>query len=151
MDLVYPLFLTSIALIGFFLSLHIYLTKKNQDILVCPLESNCDNVVHSRHSTLFGVHLETWGMYYYALTALGYTFSLFVPFFVLQYLSFTVLTISSIAFLFSIYLMGIQAFVLREWCTWCLMSAGLCIILFTTGIITAPIPIIDLIKGIFNY
>ena len=133
MDAIYPLFLLTVSLIGFFLAHHIFTKKRAQDTLVCPLDSNCDTVIHSRYSTLFTIPLEIWGMVYYGSVAIGYGALYFVPYAVVGELAVALVVFSAIAFLFSIYLTCVQAFVLHEWCTWCLMSAGLCIILFIVG------------------
>jgi uncharacterized membrane protein len=47
-----------------------------------------------------------------------------------------VLAISVGAFLFSLYLTGVQAFKIKSWCTWCLTSAA----------ISTTIAIVSLIK-----
>lgn len=119
------------GLAGFSLSYIILKKKREPEPLVCPLKFHCDTVVHSSYSKLFGIPLEYLGMFYYGFISLSYISFLYLPeiaiynFFVLA----TILA-TGFAFFFSMYLTSVQAFVLREWCTWCLMSAGLCIVIF---------------------
>lgn len=111
---------------GFTLSLYIHSTKKASGKLVCPLEGSCETVVHSDYSKLLGINLEVIGMFYYLAIGLLYTFFAFAPVIVPEFMFYAVVGVSLTSFLFSLYLTGIQAFVLRHWCTWCLFSALLC-------------------------
>jgi len=115
---------------GFCLSAYIRHHKKYDKAMVCPLKADCHKVVHSQYSTLFGVPLEIWGMLYYGIIFISYGIFFFYPEFYTDAVAGAVLLLSVIAFFFSIYLTAIQAFVLREWCTWCLCSACICTIIF---------------------
>ncbi len=125
------LIVASCGLAGFTLSYLIFKKKKEAAPLVCPLKFHCDTVVHSSYSRIFGIALESLGMLYYGLIFISYMTFLYIPeigTFRPFVLAITLGT--GFAFFFSLYLTGIQAFVLRQWCTWCLMSAGLCITIF---------------------
>jgi len=95
--------------------------------LVCPVGSDCNAVVNSEYAKFFGIPLELFGILYYSLIILGYSFSFFAPQYALGTILFP-LTLG--AFLFSLYLTFIQAFTLKQWCTWCLSSAGLSTTIF---------------------
>src|SRR3989344_5649429 len=106
-------FISFAAIGGFGVALYIYRTKKHRKELVCPIGSDCNAVINSRYSKFLGVSLEYWGMFYYALIFLSY-----------------LIMFTSGAFLFSLYLLFAQAFILKQWCIWCLLSATLSIVIF---------------------
>jgi|SRR3989344_9470378 len=106
-----------LAIAGFALALYIHFHKRTARPLVCPIGHHCDPVIHSDYSKIFGFPVEMLGMLYYALIAVGYW---------LAPAHMALQIISGAAFGFSLYLIGIQLFVLRMWCTWCLISAALC-------------------------
>lgn len=117
--------------VGFFISRHIARKKKDGKPLVCPIGFECDTVVRSAYSRIAGIPLEYFGMAYYALIAAGYAFLYAVPtLLVPPALSFGVLAASGGAALFSLYLTGVQLFALKQWCSWCLASATLCLVIF---------------------
>lgn len=124
-----------IGLAGFLLASYIYRKKKKKKHLVCPLKSNCDTVINSDYSRILGIRLEVLGMIYYAAIAIGYGLvnnSLSIS----SVLSNILLPFSFFAFIFSLYLISVQAFVLRQWCTWCLFSAFLCTSIFILSWVT---------------
>lgn len=118
------LFILILALAGFAVSFNINRKKSNKEKLVCLIGEDCDKVVHSRYATTFGVDNQIFGMIYYfsiavfAATLIG---GLVWPSLII--LLFKLATIG--AALFSIYLISVQAFILKEWCEWCLVSAFL--------------------------
>lgn len=123
-----------VGLGGFLLASHIYHKKKKKRPLVCPLKSNCDTVINSDYSRVCGIKLEVLGMVYYAIIAIGYgivnNFS-----YIAGNLSYVLLPLSFFAFIFSIYLISVQAFVLKQWCAWCLCSAFLSTLIFVLSFV----------------
>lgn len=130
--------LTIVGISGFSLANYIYRCKHKVKPLVCPLRSNCDEVVRSKYSKLFGIPLEVLGMVYYGFVTVIHALMIFMPSLATNWELILGLVASSAAFLFSIYLTSIQAFVLKEWCTWCLTSATFCLIIFVTTYLSAP-------------
>ena len=127
---------------GFFTARHIYKHKKMAKPLVCPMKFSCHEVVHSNYSKLFGIPLEVWGMTYYAIVVLGYAILLILPPFFPEGLPYPVFLallpliflasaiFSFLAFIFSLYLLGVQMFVLRKGCSWCILSALISVLIF---------------------
>lgn len=99
--------------------------------MVCPAGTSCEEVVHSEFSKFLGIPLELIGLFYYGLIFTGYAaFLIFPGIIVLPLPSFLFLVLSFSAFLFSAYLTFVQAFFLRQWCTWCLISAAISTFIF---------------------
>lgn len=115
---------------GFGVACYIYYTKNHSGQLVCPVGSNCNVVIKSRYSKFLGVPIEYFGMLYYALIITTYLTAIFASHLVTDLFWSTILILTIGAFLFSLYLLFVQAFLLRQWCIWCLLSAMLSIIIF---------------------
>lgn len=131
---------------GFLISFYIKHKKGAHENLVCPLNFSCDTVIYSQYSKFFGIPLENIGMAYYGVVAVYYTVLLAYPALGAHALIFGILTASTGAFLFSIYLTFIQAFNLKQWCSWCLISAGLCTIIFFSAIFGSEVGFVELMK-----
>lgn len=111
-------------------ALYIYYTKRYHKQLVCPIGSDCNVVITSRYSKFLGVSLEYWGMFYYALIFAAYIVLIFAPHLLSEFLLSGLIMLTAAAFFFSLYLLFVQAFLLRQWCIWCLLSAMLSIVIF---------------------
>ncbi len=116
-----------LGIVGLLLSNHIFTNKKSKKKLICPLRSNCEKVVKSNYATLYGIPLEVLGMYYYGGTSLLY--ALAVGFYMPASVFFFLFWVSLSGVIFSLYLIALQAFVLKDWCVWCLGSAGISILI----------------------
>jgi len=115
---------------GFLLANYIRDTKKNAAPLVCPLEGSCETVIYSKYSKIMNVPVELLGIFYYGLVTLSYFLFAFFPHVMPETVVYIVLALTLCAFLFSVYLTAIQAILLKHWCTWCLISAGICTVIF---------------------
>ena len=135
---------------GFSLAFYIHKTKRSHKALVCPLDGHCDAVVQSEYSKFFGVPVEIFGMAYYASVVIGYGLFLAFPDSIDPWMSVAVSALTLFSFLFSTYLTFIQAFNLRQWCTWCLTSAGLCSFIFVTSIFSLKFGVVSIPKEIFE-
>ena len=115
---------------GFYLAFYIYKNKKANKPVACPMDGHCDIVIRSDYSKFFGIPVEFLGLLYYATIALSYIFFIVYPNLINQFSIFAVLSLSFASVLFSAYLTFIQAFNIKQWCTWCLVSASLCAAIF---------------------
>ncbi len=115
---------------GLGVALYIYYTKKHGKQLVCSVGSDCNVVITSRYSKFLGVSLEYWGMFYYAVIIAAYVVLIFAPHLLSEFFLSGLIMLTAAAFLFSLYLLFAQAFLLRQWCIWCLLSAMLSIMIF---------------------
>ena len=115
-----------LAFVGYLIAAYIRHHKKNsKERLVCPLKANCDEVIHSDYSKFLGFSVEILGMSYYGFVAVAYGLFVIFPITTISPIVFIVHSISAVAFLFSIYLTLVQAFAIKNWCTWCLISASI--------------------------
>ena len=108
-----------------------YLTYKHyqKKPLLCPLDHKCDVVTESKWSHIFGIRNEIVGILFFA----GMFFSLFTMLILPLYAStlFSLILLSStLGVLFSLALLSIQAFIIKDYCFYCLLSAGLTLLLF---------------------
>jgi protein-disulfide isomerase/rhodanese-related sulfurtransferase len=123
-----------LSLIGLFDSIYLmweYTSPANP--MVC-VGGGCDAVRASAYSHLGGLPVPLYGVFMYGfLVLLLFLFPL-LPSVFARLTQYFVLMISGAAFLFSVYLTGIEAFVLHSWCIWCVLSALLVTAIFLLSI-----------------
>lgn len=128
---------------GYIVARHIHHEKKAKRPLVCPMHFDCNAVVHSDYSKFLGVPVELFGMVYYAFISFSYLVSLAVSVFLphsLPPIFIAFVALSSLgAFIFSLYLVSVQTWVLKKFCSWCLVSAVICALIF---VLTVLIPVL---------
>lgn len=111
--------LTFLAVIGILIASYlIYTRKKFHSVKVCPT-GGCDTVLNSKYSKTFGIRNDILGIIYY-LTILA---EVYISTNLLINLTIYFKIISSLAFLFSLYLLYIQARVLKAYCFYCILTA----------------------------
>lgn len=126
-----------LGICGFLVAKHIRNHKIKSTPLVCPINFDCNTVVNSDYSKFFGVPVEIFGMFYYATISLAYFFFIFVaniPKALQADLVAILIAMSLAAFLFSMYLIGVQIFILKKGCSWCIVSASICLVIFVLTI-----------------
>ncbi len=123
---------------GFLVARFIGKKKEKKKKLICPMRANCDTVVNSRYSKLFGIPLERLGMAYYTIIAITHGIHIAFPALFSPETILALLILSTAAFLFSLYLIHIQMFIIRQWCSWCLLSAFFCLSIFCITFFSFP-------------
>jgi len=118
------------GLCGFMVAKHIRNHKVKGEILVCPIRFDCNTVVNSDYSKFFGIPVEILGMGYYAFIFFSYLAFIFLPSALPHTLIFFMLIVSKVAFIFSVYLIGVQIFALKKGCSWCIVSALISALIF---------------------
>ena len=124
-DLILYLAIIFLSFTGVLLTIYIHHKKQRKEAMVCPLNGHCENVITSEFSTFLGMPVELLGMFYYGVVAVGYALLAVAPGETSTVLMSGLFLMTSGAFLFSTYLIFVQAFYLHQWCTWCLFSAGI--------------------------
>ena len=116
------LHLIFLSLIGIGISFYLYYYKTHDKKIFCVIGQDCNAVVKSRYGKTFGMENTLVGMLYYALILVygsGADQNLFKEYII--YYSIVIISIASV--LFGVYLAGIQAFVLKKWCDYCIASS----------------------------
>lgn len=101
----------------------------------CTITEGCDEVLASEYSEIFGVPMALLGLLYYL-------FILLAGFFYLDTKNIKVLKIltfiTSFGFLFSLWLVYLQFFIIKAICQYCMLSAINSTILMILGLILIP-------------
>ena len=119
-----PLYLIFASTIGFLVSAYILYSKKFNKPLYCPIGKECDAVVRSEYGKTFGVENTIPGMVYYILILIyGILLVLNQNLFKEMHVYYSIVGISVGAVAFSARLICIQAFVLKKWCYYCIISS----------------------------
>jgi uncharacterized membrane protein len=140
------------GLLGMLLCIHIYQKKREPKPLVCPIGADCNTVLKSDFSSFYGIGLEILGLIYYGIITLAYGLTLAVPELQIPTIYFLLFIMSVSAFLFSLYLIFVQAVLIKSWCSWCLTSAFLTTLILIASIIgivnsnISFIPILEFLK-----
>ena len=112
---------------GLILSIYINQKKNKKQKLVCVIGQDCDKVIRSKYGKTFGIENTLLGILYFlfilAAALLNWAASIILP----LYITFTA---SAGSAAFSAYLTGVQLFVLKEWCEYCLAASGISIAIF---------------------
>jgi len=127
----YTFLILLLAIVGFGITWHIRRMRSKKAPMTCPVGGKCDRVLESKYNSIFGVSNDLAGLFYYAgvfgiafLLLLGTTTLIGVP------LGVGLFLMGASGLVFSVILTGIQAFALKAWCSWCLASALINLVLF---------------------
>ncbi len=103
--------------------------------LVCPLDHDCSKVTESKWSHIFGVRNEVLGLLFYVSMAVAGLMTFLRPEFSL--LSFPLLLLMRIAagggLLFSVVLIWVQIYKIKDYCFYCMLSALITLLLFVNS------------------
>ncbi|MGH7483275.1 MAG: vitamin K epoxide reductase family protein [Longimicrobiales bacterium] len=132
-----------LALIGCFVSLYLLLYDMGVfGVLLCGEGGGCETVQASRYARFLGLPVPLWGVGGY-LSLLGLALIGVQPSAGRdRRVAIALLAFGTVAFLFSMYLTAVEAWVLRAWCRWCLASAAVATLIFL-----ASLPELGRIRG----
>jgi len=115
--------LFALSLVGLFDSLYLWWVYTSPSRPMVCLGTGCDTVRASPFAYPFGIPMPVFGVAMYAVLAL-LVFAWPVLQKSLSHIArWAVAGIAGLGFLFSLYLSGVEAFVLHAWCFWCVISA----------------------------
>lgn len=117
------------SFLGILVAYYIDYHKTKNKPLVCPLKADCEKVIHSSYSKILNISVEKLGIFYYIFIFISYLFYQITNFNNLIF-NFVLFGLSFLAFIFSVYLTSIQIFKIKEFCSWCLLSAFLSFLIF---------------------
>jgi uncharacterized membrane protein len=110
----------------------LYLGIKRGKPVPCSITTGCEEVLNSRYSSLAGIPISWFGFVFYLTVFSCAVFALFGENWALKLVFWPILA----AFIISVGLVGVQAFILHAYCQYCLGSA----ILVTLILIASPKP-----------
>jgi len=100
--------------------------------LVCPLNHDCSHVTESKWSTIFYFRNETLGLLYYLTMFTGGLLLAFAPA-IVPSLALLLLIATGFSLLFSLFLVYLQAKIIKDYCFYCLISAIISLLLFVNS------------------
>ena len=114
-----------LSFLGLVDSAYLIFKRYKKEPLVCPITHNCDIVTESKWSKIFRVHNDILGAIFYLTMMVGVILFLSYPS-IKIYLSIS----SGLALLFSIFLMFIQTYKIKNFCFYCILSAIINFLIF---------------------
>ena len=119
-----------LAFIGMVDALYLSI-KRNAGPIPCHITHGCTDVLTSKYSEIAGVPLSWLGLVFYFVIFSVVIFSLFEdPKCPVSRLSGLIFYLAGAALIISAFLVGIQAFILKAYCEYCLLSAALVLTIF---------------------
>ena len=109
-----------VGVIGFFDSLYLTLKHYTQTSILCSILEGCDRVTTSTYSIIGGVPVALLGALYYLAIFILAIANIVKPDKKLAQILFY---LSLVGFLFSLWLVYLQIFVIKALCLYCLISA----------------------------
>ncbi|MEK7464258.1 MAG: vitamin K epoxide reductase family protein [Patescibacteria group bacterium] len=97
--------------------------------LICPFNHDCNKVTESKWGNIFGVRNDALGLFFYIASLAGIMTAISNPTLADNFYKYIPI-VSGGAFLFSIALIGIQIFIIRNYCFYCIVSAFINFLLF---------------------
>lgn len=115
------------AMLGLGFSLYLINQRTQNKKLMCPRKGGCERVVNSVYGKIFGINNDLLGAIFFTSVVV------LIPLSIIDIWALFILkSVALISFLYSMYLALLQIFVIRAWCLWCTVLAGLItIILFS--------------------
>ena len=125
-----PVLIALAAFIGMVDALYLSI-KRNAGPIPCHITRGCTDVLTSKYSAIIGIPLSWFGLAFYVTILSLAVFKIFEdpehpatrPLAIVFYLSGAGLIVSAL-------LVGIQAFILKAFCEYCLLSAALVLTMF---------------------
>lgn len=120
--------ITGIAVAGYLVWKHYRNTTKP---LVCPLDHDCSKVTESKWSTVFFVRNEVLGLLFYVSMLAAGAVVFLMPQFSLVFSLIKLATGAGL--LFSLFLLWVQVYKIKDYCFYCLLSALITLLLFVNS------------------
>lgn len=116
---IYAVIASIAALVGLLDSAYLTVKHLKEEVVPCSLITGCEQVLTSSHAEMFGIPLGVYGAIAYFLA-----FSLAIlTIFGNRKMWFVFGLLASVMFVYTLYLLYVQAFVIGAFCQFCLLSA----------------------------
>jgi uncharacterized membrane protein len=122
------------AFVGMIDSAYVGFHSQGDTLIPCGPAGGCDEVLNSRYSRWAGISIAWFGFAFYLSVSAGGIFGLSG----FQWVFRFTLIASLAAFLVTLYLLYVQAFVLQAFCDYCLLSAFLVFAIFGLHLALRP-------------
>lgn len=127
--------IAALALLGVFVAAYLTLYKVGViGSLACSIGS-CTTVQSSRYATLLGIPVAAWGLAFYVTTFIVAMAGLQDRFADSRPISLFLVASSGVGTAFSLWLTYLEAFVIRAWCQWCVVSAFIVLGIFICSVL----------------
>jgi uncharacterized membrane protein len=113
----------TLALIGAFVATYLFLYKIGAFGAIACGDGGCEVVQNSPWADFLGVPVAGWGLVGFIAIFVTAFLGTQPRFAQQRWISYGLLTLTGVAFLFSIYLSILEEFVIHAWCRWCIVSA----------------------------
>lgn len=109
-----------LSLLGLFVSAFLAYEYSQTGPVICPLAgSGCEIVRKSEYSSLFGINLPLFGVVFYLVIA---CLSIVLSNKFIKKVNLLRIIISFSGFAFGVYLTFAEAFIIKAYCIWCIIS-----------------------------
>ena len=102
--------------------------------LVCPMDHDCSVVTESKWSKVFFVRNEILGLSFYLVILASLILSIILPNFSSKIYLF-IFIFSFVGVVFSLFLVYLQIYKIRDYCFYCLISAFITLLCFINSIL----------------
>ncbi len=119
-----------LAFVGMIDALYLSI-KRNAGPIPCHVTRGCTDVLTSKYSEIAGIPLSWFGLAFYLVIFSLAVFTIFEdPKRPVEQLSSGIFYLAGAALVVSALLVGVQAFILKAFCEYCLLSAALVLTMF---------------------
>ena len=125
--------LMAFSLVGLFISIYLWWVYTSDSHPMVCLGTGCDTVRASRYAEILGLPMPVLGAAMYSALALLLFAEQLIATEFARKVRYAFTAIAAAGFLFSVYLTGLEAFVIHAWCAWCVGSAVAITLIFGTA------------------
>ncbi|GIW52697.1 MAG: hypothetical protein KatS3mg081_2052 [Gemmatimonadales bacterium] len=123
-----------LSLGGFFISLYLWLWKLGMvGELACGAGGQCEVVQNSSYAVIFGLPVAAYGVFGYAALLAVSLAGLQPRWQSRREPTLLLLALAAGGVAFTAYLTYLEAFVIRAWCRWCLVSAAIIVAILVSA------------------
>lgn len=120
-------FLIVLSILGIVDSGYLTWTHYKKKPLICPLNNKCDKVTESKWSRIFFVRNDVLGLLFYIFIFIS---GFLIYYFNLELIKNLIFLSSSFGFLFSLFLLYVQAKIIKNYCLYCIISSLITFLIF---------------------
>lgn len=111
--------------LGLIVSVYLVFKTHDPSTVICSLGGGCETVLGSQYARIYGVPVAAFGVAWYIIGLLLVWFTYLRRLLPNSYLKMWAIG----GLLFSLYLLSLEMFKIHSYCTWCLGSLGVVVLL----------------------